>query len=289
MRYPPLNAVRAFEAAGRQQSFLAAAQELHVSAASVSRFVKQLEDDLGQRLFIRQTNGVKLTETGEQYLLAIQPALQTIASVSQHYRQNTRRTLHIIAIPAIAETWLVSRLWRFQQQHKHIEINLVLDDRPIDLRHNETTIWLNYSNGRQAGTQAFALPENHLTLVCHPEIAKSLEKPADIARFPLLVDIDWQSDWTAWLHAANLSPMHTAEHIHFERYSMVVNAAIAGTGVAIGHTALLKTYLQTGTLVAPFAITATPDKQFYAMIADNHKRRSVRQFINWFTETTVFS
>lgn len=289
MQFPPLNALRAFEAAGRHQSFLLAAQELHVSAASVSRFVKLLEADLGQILFIRHASGVRLSDVGEQYLRAILPALQAISTVSQEYRQQDhRRTLHIIAIPAIAETWLVSRLWSFQQQHKNIEINLVLDDRAVDLRHKDTTVWLTYGGNVGENTQVFSLPDDYLTPVCHPEIAKSLNHPADIADFPLLVDIDWYSDWQRWQTVANTTiSMHN--RIDFERYSMVVNAAIAGTGVAIGHTALLETYLNNGLLVAPFSLTATADKQFHAVISEAPRRRSVKQFINWFSGKEVFS
>ncbi len=289
MKLPPLNALRAFEAAARYKSFLLAAKELHVSAASVSRFIKLLETDLGCTLFMRRSSGVTLTEAGEQYWATIRPSLQAIANISQEYRrQEYRRTLQIISIPAIAETWLVSRLWNFQQQHKNIEINLVLDDKSVNLHDNDTTIWLTYADGAIAGTQAFPMPKDKLTLICNPDVAQRLKKPEDIAQFPILVDIDWQSDWNAWLMAADLS-LDLTHRINFERYSMVVNAAIEGTGVAIGHTALLENYLRLGTLVAPFEINASPEKQFYALIAENPQRTSVKQFINWFSDSEVFS
>lgn len=289
MELPPLNALRAFETAARHKSFLSAAKELHVSAASVSRFVKLLEANLGCTLFMRRANGVRLTDVGEQYWAAIHPSLQAISSVSQEYRwQEHRRTLQIVSIPAIAETWLVSRLWSFQQQHKNIEINLLLDDQPVNLYDNDTTIWLTYTDGDITGTQAFAMPKDRLTLVCNPEVANALKHPKDIASFPLLVDIDWQADWNSWLKAANLR-IDMSNRIDFERYSMVVNAAIAGSGVAIGHTALLESHLHLGTLVAPFDIDATPAKQFYALIAENPQRKAVKQFVNWFSEAEVFS
>ncbi|PID66936.1 MAG: hypothetical protein CR975_00585 [Gammaproteobacteria bacterium] len=293
MKLPPLNALRTFEAAARRQSFLLAAKELHVSAASVSRFIKLLEADLNCSLFIRQANGVRLTEAGQKYWSAVRPSLQTIAGISQEYRRREQRqTLQIISIPAIAETWLVSRLWNFQQQHKTIEINLVLDDQPVNLQNNDTTIWLTYSDGHVFGAAAFPMPKDRLTLVCHPKIAQSLKKPDDIVHFAQLVDIDWQSDWYSWLKAAEIDINYNnraGNRIDFERYSMVVNAAIAGEGVAIGHTALLATYLQQGTLVAPFAIDAAPDKQFYALVAKNPQHNAVKQFINWFSGAKVFT
>ncbi len=283
MKLPPLNAVRAFDAAGRHQSFLLAAKELHVSAASVSRFIKVLEADLGQTLFTRHANGVSLTEMGEKYLLAIQPALQTIATMSEDFRRGTaKRRLTLVSIPAIAETWLVSRLWRFQQQHKDIQIHLVLDDQAVLLRPSDATVWLTHADGNIDNADCFAMPKDCLTLVCNPEIAQSLTAPADIGNYPLLVDIDWQADWQAWLSSAGLDGALMANCMYFERYSMVINAALAGSGVAIGHTALVESYLRMGTLVAPFTLTATAEKQFYAVVASNSQRRSVRQFIDWF-------
>ncbi len=304
MRLPPLNALRAFESAGRHQSFLLASKELHVSSASVSRFVKMLETDLGQVLFNRHANGVSLTEAGEQYLLAIQPALQTIATVSENTReQNSKSQLTLIAIPAIAEIWLVSRLWNFQQQHRDIQINLVIDDQLVlnddlvQLTAGEQTIVLNYSHGNQIDTDSFAMPKDRLTLVCNQEVAQSLHCPEDIFNFPLLVDRDWQEDWVAWLQSAKLqsanlwttsdnklpsSPLIFERCLVFERYSMVLHATLAGSGVAIGHTTLLQSYLQTGALVAPFDITATSEKQFYALTAKNTQMPAVRSFIDWF-------
>lgn len=290
MKLPPLNALRAFDAAGRHQSFLLAAKELYVSAASVSRFVKMLEEDLGQTLFVRQANGVALTEVGEQYLRAIQPALYQIAMVSDEFRQdNAKHHLKIVSIPAFAETWLVSRLWSFQQQHKNVQINLIVEDQTIEPNANESTIWLTYTKKKDDKEKAyFAMPKDKLTLVCNPELASKLKQPSDILNYPFLVDKDWQEDWKWWLEKANLPSELPSNASFFERYSMVINAAIAGSGVAIGHTSLLETYLKTGTLVAPFEITATAEKQFYAVTARDTQRRSVKQFINWFVGDDYF-
>lgn len=289
MRLPPLNALRAFESAARNQSFLLAAQELHVSAASVSRFVKLLEADLGQALFIRYPNGVVLTQAGGDYLLAIQPSLQHISLATDKLRQQSVKSrLKIVSIPAIAETWLVSRLWSFQQAYKDIQINLVVDHQTVvdkqlaNLHPNEATVVLNYSNGIRDGADSFAMPKDKLTLVCNHEIAKTLKQPSDIFNQPLLVDIDWQQDWQAWLKRAGLPTKIPNNHLDFERYSMVLHAALAGKGVAIGHTTLLESYLQTGALVAPFDITAMAEKQFYALVAQNTQCEPAEVFINWF-------
>lgn len=296
MYLPPLNALRAFETAGRHQSFLLASREMHVSSASISRFVKMLEVDLGQTLFIRHANGVSLTKAGEQYLLDIQPSLQNISQISEQVRQkNSKCSLKIISIPAIAETWLVSRLWSFQQQHKDIQINLVVDHQLVDnenlisLNPNDSTIILNYSRGDQADAESFPMPKDKLTLVCNQEVAQSLRSVNDILKFPLLVDGDWSEDWFAWLKSAGLwrqlQGTLPENHILFERYSMVLHATLAGSGIAIGHTTLLQSYLETGALVAPFDITTTTDKQFYALIAKNTQQESIRSFIKWFEKS----
>lgn len=285
MKYPPLNALRAFVVAGQYQSFLLAAKELHVSAASISRFIKLLENDLGLALFTRHPNGVELTEEGKNYLHAIQPALHTLATTSDAFRQHSaKRRLTIIAIPAIAETWLVSRLWQFQQLHDDIQINLELNDRPVKLHPNDEIVWLTHADQPSGNGQYFAMPKDQLTLICTPDIAKTMKQPRDALTHPQLVDIDWTSDWPLWLHQAGITHTTLPHPISFERYSMVINAALAGSGVAIGHTVLVKSYLDMGTLVAPFDVSTTPNKQFYAVIAPNTQQRSVKQFIDWFIE-----
>lgn len=289
MQLPPLNALRAFEVAGRHESFLLASNELHVSPASVSRFIKMLEADLNQVLFHRHANGVALTEFGKQYLAIIQPSLQHIAIETERIRQKgLKKRLTIISIPAIAEIWLVSRLWSFQQAHKDIQINLVVDDQLVvndelvNLQAHDATIVLNYSHGKQSGTQSYAMPKDKLTLVCNPDVAQKLHSPADIFNHTFLVDVDWQDDWQTWLTKANLTTQLPKNHSLFERYSMVVHATLAGSGVAIGHTSLLENYLKTAVLVAPFDIQAQAEKQFYAVIAKNTQQDSVKAFIDWF-------
>lgn len=291
MRLPPLNALRAFEAAGRHQSFLLAANELHVSAASISRFIKLLEADVGKTLFTRHSNSVNLTKEGEQYLLAIQSSLQHIATVSENFRQqHAKLKLKIISIPAMAETWLVNHLWSFQKKHKDIQIHLIVedqlavDDQLVALNPHEATVVLNYSHGIWRGAESFAMPKDKLTLVCNQKIAKTLKKPSDIYQYPFLVDKDWKQDWDAWLGEAEMEQGIPNNHQAFKRYSMVVHATLAGLGVAIGHTSLLASYLDSGVMVAPFDITAQANKQFYAHAAKNTQQASVNAFLGWFLD-----
>ncbi len=280
MQLPPLNALKAFEVAGRHQSFLLAANELHISAASISRFIKILEDYLGFQLFLRKSSGVELTKRGRKYFHTIAPILNELANITQVVKQ--KETIQIISIPAIAETWLVSKLWEFQQQFKNIEINLTLDDKQIDFTNAD--VWLTLSNGVHPNCSSYPLQDNYLTLVCNPEIAKSLTNIDDIFNYSLLTDVDWAEDWGRWLAKTKTNPKSIRKHNNFERYSMVINAAIAGFGVAIGRTAIIQSYLDTGTLVAPFDIKVSSKRQFYAVISKTQQSESVTKFISWFSK-----
>ncbi len=284
MKLPPLKALRAFEAAGRHQSFLLAANELHISAASISRFIKILEDYLGFELFVRKSNGVQLSEKGGKYYLNISPSLNEIAKVTKQVKQkDSKKTIQITSIPAIAETWLVSKLWEFQQEFKDIEINLILDDKQVDFTNSETDIWLTLSDGEHKNCDSYHLQNSYLTLVCNSEIGSSLTNLNDIFNYPLLCDIDWNDDWSRWFEKANVNIM-PHKTIDFERYSMVINAAIAGFGLAIGRTSIIKSYLDMGTLVAPFDIRVSSKRQFYAVISKNQNSEAVDKFIKWFSK-----
>ncbi len=283
MKLPPLNAVRAFESAARNQSFLLAANELFVSAASISRFIKILESELGFILFTRKSSGVKLTEKGSDYYLSLHPLLNEISKITEQAKaKEQKKVIQITSIPAIAETWLVSKLWDFQKKYKDIEINLSLDDKDIDFVSGKTDIWLTFSEEEYKNCKCFTLQDNRLILVSNPKIAKNIINPEDVFKFPLLYDLDWANDWQEWLKKANLLDCNQ-QRDGFERYSMVINAAIAGSGIAVGRTALIQSYLDTGVLVQVSDVVVRTKQQFYAVISNDNNSDNVNKFIKWFS------
>jgi LysR family glycine cleavage system transcriptional activator len=154
-RLPPLNAVRAFEAAGRHGSFLLAAHELRVTAGAISHQVKTLEHFLGVRLFHRLHRGIVLTDAGANYLAGSRDGLDRLATATEQLAVGSRtRTLRITALPAFAEIWLVPRLQRFQDQHQDIDVRLAADAEIVDFVTRDYDIGLRYTDGHPIRTGA---------------------------------------------------------------------------------------------------------------------------------------
>jgi LysR family glycine cleavage system transcriptional activator len=283
-RLPPLNALRAFEAAARRGSFVTAAEELHVTAGAVSQQVKVLEAWLGRPLFRRLHRGVALNRAGTAYLEKVGGVLDDLAVASQEIARRTQ-ILRITALPAFAERWLVPRLGRFQGLHPQVEIALSADDRPVDLARDPVDLWLCYGTGEHPGCRVERLFAESLFPVCAPALldrGPALEAPADLARHTLLHDAHWRDDWRRWLAAAGVSDVDPARGPSFTLYAMVIQAALDGLGVAMAHEALVADDLAAGRLIAPFALRLPAAQAYYLVSSPKAaKRPDVMAFRAW--------
>ncbi len=282
MKLPPLNALRAFEASARYSSFLLASEELCVSPASVSRYVKILEAHIGFPLFIRHSNGVKLSLNGQRYFDAIHPILLDLQNATlEAQKKEFKPSLNILSMHALAETWLIKNLFDFQASHPQVDLKVSLGNHAVDFTKDSPDVWLCYSNGVHPDCERYLIFEDSLTLVCSPMIAKQITQPADIFRFSLLTDVDWADNWERWFAAVGLdASAQTTNRTSFERYSMLINAAVSGMGVAIGHNALIQRELETGSLVRPFALNIPTERKFYAVTQKKPSATS-KAFIEW--------
>lgn len=285
-RLPPLNAVRAFEAAARHGSFVKAAEELHVTAGAVSQQVKALEAWLGQPLFRRLHRGVALNDAGTDYLAKVGGILDALGAASEELvRRSDAPILRVTALPALAERWLMPRLGRFQARHPDVQIALTADDRPVDLARDPVDLWLCYGRGEHPGQKAERLFGEVLFPVCAPGLldrGPALKAPGDLARHTLLHDAHWRDDWRLWLAAAgvvNLDPNHGPS---FTLYAMVIQAALDGLGVALAHEALVADDLAAGSLVAPFDLRLPATRAYYLVSSPKAtKRPDVMAFRAW--------
>jgi LysR family glycine cleavage system transcriptional activator len=283
-RLPPLNAVRAFEAAARHGSFVKAAEELHVTAGAISQQVKALEAWLGRPLFRRLQRGVALNEAGTAYLEKVGGVLDDLAAASQEIAQRTQ-ILRITALPALAERWLMPRLGRFQALHPQVEIALTADDRPVDLARDPVDLWLCYGSGEHPGCQVESLFAESIFPVCAPALldrGPALIEPRDLARHTLLHDAHWRDDWRRWLAAAGVTGLDPIRGPSFTLYAMVIQAALDGLGVALAHEALVADDLAAGRLVAPFALRLPAGQAYYLVSSPKAaKRPDVTAFRAW--------
>ncbi|MFD1380005.1 LysR substrate-binding domain-containing protein [Fodinicurvata halophila] len=235
-KLPPLNALRAFEAAARLQSFQEAAEELGVTAAAVSQQVKTLENVLGVKLFRRFHRGVELTQPGRVYLERIAPALDSIASATDELtRVEHSAIVRVTALPGFAEQWLVPRLSRFRKTHPEIELILSTDAEVVDFRSTDCDVGLRCTEGNHPGLVVRELFRDRLFPVCHPRLAEELQGPASLMGQTLLYDQHWHDDWRHWLEHVGHPAFERCESIAFGLYSMAVNSAVNGLGVLIGH------------------------------------------------------
>ncbi len=263
---PPLNALRAFEAAARHRSFTRGAAELHVTQAAVSHQVKALEDHLGLKLFTRSERGLVLTERGEEYYRAARDTFDRLDDATARLlARDGRQTLTVTTLPSFATRWLVPRLGRFRDAHPQIDVRLAPDVELVDLERGDVDIAIRYGKGDYPRMRSDRLLEEEVYPVCSPRLlagSKPLGAPADL-RFHVLLHADSHDDWSAWLHGAGVTDVDPTRGPMFFDSSMLLEAAIAGQGVALGRSVLAAAELASGRLVRPFEARQAADFAYY--------------------------
>ncbi len=252
-RVPNLNALRAFEAAARHESFTRAAEELCVTQGAVSQQVKSLEADLGIRLFNREPRRLVITAAGRDYLDVVRDALDRIAVGTERLlqRQNTG-ALTVSTSPNFASKWLVHRLGRFAELHPAIDLRVSATLHHVDFAREDVDMAVRHGDGTAPGLDATCLCTEELFPVCSPNLRRGLREPADLARHTLL-HLDNRQDWSKWLDAAGVENADLSHGPVLNQASMVIDAAVDGQGVALARTALATWDLLCGRLVRPFS------------------------------------
>lgn len=253
-RLPPLTALRAFEAAARHLSFKHAAAELSLTPTAISHQIRQLEDLLGVRLFLRGTRRVDLTPAGQALFPALRDGFDAIASAVQVVRPRTQpRALVLSTTMAFASRWLLQRLARFAANHPDIALHLHTSDEPVDLQGGVAQVAVRYGPGRYAGLQSVSLLPSRFAPVCAPGLrVRDLE---DLSRVPL-IGFEWfrrdatTPDWPLWFERAGRAAL--PRQLHFSDEVHAIQAAIAGQGVALINLALVSDELRTEMLCKPF-------------------------------------
>ena len=289
---PPLNAVRAFEAAARHLSFARAAEELHVTPAAISQQVKLLEDQLGVPLFVRGKR-LALSNTAETILPLLSEALDQIERAMLKARPNTQNnTLVISAPPAFAARWLVPRLEDFQTQHPGIELRLHATKRPVNFQVEDVDVALRFGAGDYPGLIVERLMPEVIIPVAAPSLAATIRTADDLVRCPLLED-DWHiengmfPDWGTWL--ATLGVSDTPSRVrHFGDANLVIQAAVTGLGVTLAWQSLVADDLKAGRLVH-LLNQATPSTLGYDLVIPHNRAalEKVVTFRNWLREKTA--
>ena len=252
-RLPPLNGLKAFEAAARSESFTRAAEELNVTQGAVSHQVKALEDTLGLRLFHRERQRLILTEAGRDYLAVIRDALDQIAVGTERLLQRQESgNLTVSTSPDFAAKWLVNRLSRFSEKHPDVDLRVSATTHYVDFARDDVDIAIRHSDGNWPGLDVQRLYSERLFPVCSPKLVAGrnrITKAADLLKFPLL-RLEDAKNWTRLLEAAGVKATVGPGPV-LNRASMLIDAAIDGQGIALARTALAAWDLINGRLVRP--------------------------------------
>jgi LysR family transcriptional regulator, glycine cleavage system transcriptional activator len=196
-RLPSLNALKAFEAAARSESFTRAAEELSVTQAAVSQQVKALETELGLTLFNRERQRLAITEAGREYLAVVRDALDRIALGTDHLvRRQSAGILTVSTSPDFAAKWLVHRLGRFAEVHPEIDLRVSASLHHVDLAREQVDLAIRHGEGNWPGLDVVRLCSERLFPVCSPKLVSGrsrIAKASDLLKFPLLRLDDWST------------------------------------------------------------------------------------------------
>jgi LysR family glycine cleavage system transcriptional activator len=286
-RLPSLNALRAFEAAARWQSFAKAAEELGVTAGAVTQQIRQLEAWLGFPVFRRLAQGVVPTDAAREVLPRLTRGFDTLGQAVQTLRDSHRdRALSIAALPCIAQLWVSPRLAALQRAFPGLQVSVSAMEQPPDPRREPHDLAIFYLAAGDPGGGLVAGQADTIQPVCTPALAAAIATPADLARQTLLHDAVWRGDWARWLAFAGApATVDATRGPSFSLYSLALDAALSGSGVLMGRTSLIRAHLADGRLVAPFA-SALPTPDRLTIISSRAEIAHPRQagIIGWLLE-----
>ena len=265
---PPLNSLRGFESAARHESFLDAAAEQKVTPASISRHVRLLENYLGSELFVRRSNGVSLTAVGREYAGTVSDIFRDLRTATDRARTPPLDRVVISTLPIFAERWLHRRIPSFRRAFDRAELGIESHNGEHDDR-EDVDAWIFYSRGHHPGYSVTRLFGEEVFPVCSPQFRKTLSahpNAEEVIGQPLLHDIHWHMDWPDWARAVGADAGELAANMRFALYAGVLQAAVDGMGMAIGHGEMVGNELATGKLVALAHLSVDSEKSYHLVM-----------------------
>jgi DNA-binding transcriptional LysR family regulator len=289
---PALDLLVGFEAAARHLSFTKAGEELFLTQSAVSRQIKELEEQLGVGLFLRRHRALALTEAGKSFYASAAQVLTTMRAATDQLRaQAGKKGLSVTTTNSFAALWLIPRLAGFTRTHPGIDVRIMADTRVQDLDRDGLDLAIRHGPASLAGSNAVRLMGERVFPVCSPRLLKDksrpLREPQDL-RYHCLLQYDdpegrhpWLH-WKTWLEVERIADLRPAGTLSFSGYEQIIPAAIAGHGVALGRSPLVKNLLASGELVAPFKSSADPARAYFAVVSKSAGGRpEVSEFVDW--------
>lgn len=283
---PPLNALRAFEAAARLQSMTLASKELHVTHGAISKQIRILEDYLGFALFVRLHKRVCLTDEAKRYLPHVQAALQTLSSATSDLRRQSAvpQSLAINVLPSLTINWLIPRMEQFKSRHPHLYVDLSIGDFAVDFSQGRYDIAIRSSTVKPKGVNYIKLMDEDLCLVCAPSQASKLQSIEDINNVTLLKHTTRPELWEYWAEKVGLK-LAQEQTFGVEHFYMLSQAAASGMGAALIPRFFIEDQLANGSLVIPFDADFISPYAYYLLTPKSpNMPLKVQAFIDWLLE-----
>ena len=273
MRLPSTQALRALDAFARHGSVWQAAEELNLTRSAVSHQLRFLERDLGFNLLQRDGKGVMLTPQGKRYAADVRKALTLIGDAAVQYGdRGIRGSLTLSCTPGFASFWLCSHIAEFKQLYPDVALRIVTPARLDDVSNPDVDAFIAYGHGDWPRCSVEFLSAVETTPLCSPVLLNQLgglSAPGDVLR-SMLLHLDDEGDWTEWFAAAGIAPPKLSQGVVFSDMNLVLAAAIASQGIAIGDDLICRQALDTGRLVRPFDLAIRATRAYYFVI-DQHR------------------
>ena len=285
-----LDLLRGFEAAARLRSFTAAAIELGTTQPAISQQIKRLEEQLATRLFDRIYRGIELTDAGEILFNHVQAGLQSMdAGLRLITEQHQHEVLQVATDFAFAAYWLMPRLHRFHKQNPDVDVSLVTSERSHSMLRADIDVAVLFGDGRFKQGESHWLFSEEVFPVCSPQLlaGRALPMPNEALRdYPLLHlrgegGNNW-FDWAGVFRALNIAQAPAPGQLRFDNYTLLIQAAIGGQGVAIGWRHLVDELLEQGLLCRPVESAAISAYGYYIVLPQRKRRvQVVQRFVDW--------
>ena len=293
----PYTALRTLESVVRLRGFSRAAEELNVTQSAVSQHIKQLEEWLGHQLIIRQNPKIRPTENGEHLARAVRDGFGMVEALCDTLRERPKARkagLLVAAPPGFAFVWLLHRLLDFDEKHPGIPVSLSTDPKSQNPATSDADVIISYSAGGFPMMHAESLMTEAMAPVCAPALAKNLHSLDDLANHVILKDDlgsqEHQSNWEFWAEETGISLPPFKRTRKYGQANMVIQAAINGSGVAIGRGPLVESAIKNGTLVYPFDTFAESQNAYWFVCRHEAlKAKELLAFRTWIQREAALS
>jgi LysR family glycine cleavage system transcriptional activator len=285
VRIPSTQALRALETFARHGSVWRTAEDMRLTRSAVSHQLRLLEKELGFDLLKRDGRGVMLTPQGKLYAVDVRRALMLLGDAAVQYGdKGIRGSLTVSSTPGFASLWLCTHVAEFKQLYPDVALRIVTPRRLDDVSNPEVDAFIAFGDGNWPKCTVELLSEVDFTPLCSPVLLNQiggLNEPLDVSR-TLLLHLGDQDDWTRWFAAAGLAPADLGQGIIFSDMNLVLAAASAAQGIAMGDELTCRQALDTGRLVRPFDLAIRSSRAYYLVMEPNRVANpAVLAFSEW--------